>query len=113
MTNDRTNGASNRHSGDDSSSLEQRAQALLQESAEELDGRTRSRLTQARHAALDAVQRGTTHRSERSASSWWLPASAAAAAAVLTVMVSLNSGNGSREQEAQASLAPVDELEIV
>jgi hypothetical protein len=35
--------------------LAARARALLQQSAEDLDGRTRSRLTQARHAALAAA----------------------------------------------------------
>jgi hypothetical protein len=35
-----------------------RARTLLQQSAEDLDGRTRSRLTQARHAALAAAGSG-------------------------------------------------------
>lgn len=63
------------------SEFEKRTQELLEESATRLDGRTRSRLTQARHAALA--------RLEQPARQWWrpyVPAGAAAAAAVLAVV---------------------------
>jgi hypothetical protein len=62
--------------------FEKRTRELLEQSASRLDGRTQSRLTQARHAALD--------RSERPARFGWrtlLPAGAAAAVAVLALMV--------------------------
>jgi len=42
--------------------LEERSRALFQESVDRLDMRTRSRLTQARHAALEAADR-VRHRS--------------------------------------------------
>jgi hypothetical protein len=61
--------------------FEKRTQQVLEESVSRLDGRTRSRLTQARHAALAQL--------ERPARQWWrsyVPAGAAAAAAVLAVM---------------------------
>jgi anti-sigma-K factor RskA len=63
------------------SDLEKRTQEILDESVSRLDGRTRSRLTQARYAAL--AQLATPARQ------WWrsyVPAGAAAAAAVLAVV---------------------------
>ncbi|HEV7608102.1 MAG TPA: hypothetical protein VGO61_12235 [Steroidobacteraceae bacterium] len=62
--------------------FEKRTQEILEESAGRLDGRTRSRLTQARHAALAEL--------ERPARNWWrsyVPAGAAAAVAVLVVVM--------------------------
>jgi negative regulator of sigma E activity len=61
--------------------FEKRTQEILEESTSRLDGRTRSRLTQARHAALAQL--------EKPARQWWrpyVPAGAAAAAAVLAVV---------------------------
>ncbi len=63
--------------------FEDRLRAALDESVAHLDGRVRSRLTQARHAALDEMQR----RSRRAA--WWRPAvpvAAFGAAAVIAIM---------------------------
>lgn len=91
--------------------FEQRVQSLLQASAEELDGRTRSRLTQARHAALEAVGQRRTK-----VWFWALPASATMAAAVLAVMLSINSGQHSGMDGGDVQIAattPVDEFEIV
>lgn len=62
--------------------FEKRTREVLDESAGRLDGRTRSRLTQARHAALE--------RLEKPQRQWWrpyLPAGAATAAAVLAVII--------------------------
>ena len=62
--------------------FEKRTREVLEQSTAKLDGRTLSRLTQARHAALDRAQRSTRH--------WWriyVPAGAAAAVAVLAVMM--------------------------
>src|SRR5690242_5824593 len=61
--------------------FEKRTQEVLEESASRLDGRTRSRLTQARHAALAQLEKPARQR-------WrsYVPAGAAAAAAVLAVM---------------------------
>lgn len=61
--------------------FEKRTHDVLEESTARLDGRTRSRLTQARHAALAQL--------EKPARQWWrsyVPAGAAAAAAVLAVV---------------------------
>ena len=66
-----------------SNNFESRARAVLEESVTRLDGRTLSRLNQARHAALDAA-RGV------GALSWfsrgWLPAGATAAVALALVL---------------------------
>src|SRR5690349_11517034 len=62
--------------------FEKRSQDILEESTSRLDGRTLSRLTQARHAALS--------RLEAPRRAWWqgyLPAGTAAAAAVLMLVV--------------------------
>ena len=86
--------------------FEQRVQTLLRDSAEQLDGATRSRLTQARHAALDAVNKPQTKMRY-----WLMPASGAVAAAVLAVMLSTRTTL--QESEQVASAAPVDEFEII
>jgi len=62
--------------------LEQRSRALLIDSAENLSGSVRSRLTQARHAALAARHAGLRYRLQR-----WLPAGAMAAAALALLVV--------------------------
>jgi hypothetical protein len=64
------------------SPFERRTREVLEESTARLDGRTRSRLTQARHAALESVSRPT-----RPAWRAFLPAGATAALAVLAVVV--------------------------
>ena len=91
--------------------VEQRAQALLRESAEQLDGATRSRLTQARHAALAAAQR------KPAATRWLVPATAGAAAAVLAVVMTTQTPDietASPEMTAQTVNEPaVDELDII
>jgi hypothetical protein len=65
------------------SDLEKRTHEVLDESAARLDGRTRSRLTQARHAALAQLEQHPTRRRWRT----YAPAGLAMAAAVLAVMV--------------------------
>ena len=66
----------------DQTPFEKRSRAVLEESTAKLDGRTLSRLNQARQAAL--AQRASPQRQ------WWrldMPAGATAAAAVLAVMI--------------------------
>jgi hypothetical protein len=65
--------------------FEKRVRALLEESADHLDGRIRSRLTQARHAALDS-------RRHAAVTAWrgWAPAGALAASALLALLVFSN-----------------------
>jgi anti-sigma-K factor RskA len=66
----------------DPTEFEKRTHEVLEESVSRLDGRTRSRLTQARHAALAQLEQPARH--------WWrsyVPAGAAAAVAVLAVVM--------------------------
>ena len=65
-----------------SQDFEKRTREVLEESTARLDGRTLSRLTQARHAALEQSS-----RAERERFRLFLPAGAAAAAAVLAVVM--------------------------
>ena len=65
--------------------LEQRAKALFDESVSELDAQTRSRLAQARHAALSGLEPMPAARAWRA----WVPAAGLAAAALAAVGISL------------------------
>jgi len=62
-------------------SFEQRAHTLFQDSVENLDMRMQSRLTQARHAALEAAAR---RRAGSTRKGWWMPAAGVTAAAVVS-----------------------------
>lgn len=64
-----------------SSDFERRTREILDESAGRLDGRTLSRLTQARHAALSQAD-----KPERAAWRSWIPAGAAATAVLATAV---------------------------
>jgi anti-sigma-K factor RskA len=85
--------------------FEKRTHEVLEESAGRLDGRTRSRLTQARHAALAQLAQPARH--------WWrayVPVGAAAAVAVLAVVI----WSGQPPGTAPALVvSPVDDLELL
>ncbi len=85
-----------------SQDFEKRTRELLDESANRLDGRTQSRLTQARHAALEQSQRPA-----RARWSLFLPAGAAAAAAVLAVFMWVGRPNVISEP------AAVDDIDMI
>jgi hypothetical protein len=86
--------------------FEKRTQEVLDESTARLDGRTLSRLTQARHAALDQLQRPA-HHSWRS----YVPAGAAAAVAVLAVV--LWSGNRTDMNLPVSTSSPVEDIDLL
>jgi anti-sigma-K factor RskA len=87
--------------------FEKRSREVLEESATRLDGRTRSRLTQARHAALAQL--------DRPARQWWrsyVPAGAAAAAAVLAVTLYVQPGRIG-EPRVASNAATVEDMDIL
>lgn len=86
----------------DPTDFEKRTREVLDESAGRLDGRTRSRLTQARHAALSQL--------EQPQRRWWrsfVPAGAAAAVAVLAVVM------WSPSSPDQPLAGPGDDMELL
>jgi len=66
--------------------FEERSRALFKESVDGLDMRTRSRLTQARHAALAAADRSS-HRAWFARKPLWTSAAGVTAAAVLGIVL--------------------------
>jgi hypothetical protein len=70
---------------DNVSEFERNARTVLEESVQRLDARTRSRLNQARHAALEAAQ--SAHRPRWRSLTFMPAAGAAVAAALLAVML--------------------------
>jgi len=84
------------------SAFEKRTREVLEESTARLDGRTLSRLTQARHAALEQA---------RPARHGWrtlMPVGAAAAGVLAVVMISGRHGG-----EVQPAESPMDDLELL
>jgi hypothetical protein len=84
-------------------SLEERSRTLFENSVEQVDMRVRSRLTQARHAALEAAS----SRPSRMRVSWWTPAAGLTAAAVLGVALWM----GSPSAQHPVSLADAQSIE--
>lgn len=86
--------------------LESLARGVFDESVERIDGATRSRLTQARHAALAELER------PRFRLAPWVPAGALAGAAVLAVMLWTQPGPGGAPESALAAV-PADDFEML
>lgn len=88
--------------------FEARARAVFDEGVERIDGRLRSRLTQARHAAVAELGRPT---------AWlggWVPGTAVAAASVLAVALWLQPGGvGESPVVAPAVAALADDLDLL
>jgi len=88
--------------------IENRARAAFDASVERIDAATRSRLTQARHVALAALERPDAHLVS------WGPAAAMAAAAVLAVALWLGLGGpGQPELPGVAVATGVEDLELI
>lgn len=94
--------------GEEKTALERRAKALFDEGVDGLDARTRSRLTQARHAAVAAL----VQQREPFMRRWWLPAAGLATAALVAVIVVFNLNPAANQQLAAASLA-VEDMDIL
>lgn len=87
--------------------FERRARELLESSTERLEGRVRSRLTQARFAALEEARRARRWLGWRT----WIPAGALAGAAALAIV--LWSGHPEPPTAALDARNSLDDLEIV
>lgn len=88
--------------------FEKRARVLLEESSGRFDGRTQSRLTRARHAALAQLQKPAR-------APWWrwsVPAGAAAAA-VLAVVIWVGHPPAVEGPATLASLKSVEDFELL
>ncbi len=84
--------------------FEQRSKALFDESVAELDGSIRSRLTQARHAALEGADTQRRYRV-------WLPLAGLATAAAVTAFVVVP---GLRQQRTlPTSTASADDMTLL
>ena len=86
--------------------FEKRAKEVLDESAGRLDGRTRSRLTQARHAALARLE-----QPQRFGWRAYVPAGAAAGAAVLAVV--MYTGKPTTDPATMASASAAEDMELL
>jgi hypothetical protein len=95
-------------------SLEQRARTLFHDSVESLDMRVQSRLTQARHAALEAAGR---HRGGSMRKAWWMPAAGVTAAALVGAALMIGTPSGTPPGHHAVSLADaqsnLEDLDIV
>lgn len=91
---------------DKNRNIEEEARGVFDASVARIDGATRSRLTQARHAAVAELRRPVFRPVS------WLPAGAAAAAAVVAVMLWTQPGPGGVPAPVLAA-APVDDFELI
>ena len=93
------------------STFERNARTVLEHGVARIDGRTRSRLNQARQAALEAAATGRT--------AWWrsltlMPAAGAVAAAVLVSVMLLRGHPGSLPPTAvEAQHSEVEDLDLL
>lgn len=84
-----------------------RARAVFDEGVERIDGRVRSRLTQARYAAVAELGRPVAWRSA------WLPAAAVAAVSVLAVALWLQPGAPGDAPATPSVAALADDFELL
>jgi hypothetical protein len=92
--------------------LEERSRALFRDSVDGLDMRTRSRLTQARHAALKAADRSA-QRSWLFRSPFLKPAAGVSAAAVLAMALWLGGPLGHHSPMTADVPSTFEDLDIV
>jgi|SRR5580658_2239610 hypothetical protein len=93
------------------SGLEERSRTLFQDSVGNIDMRVRSRLTQARHAALEAAS--VSRRPWLLRASIWTPAAGVTAAAVLGVALWFGSPLGHHAMIASDNPTAFEDLDIV
>jgi hypothetical protein len=91
--------------------LEERSRALFHDSVDSLDMATRSRLTQARHAALAAA--APARRSWLFRMSRWTPVAGVTAAAVLGIALWVGSPPGNHGMSMADNQANLEDLDMV
>jgi hypothetical protein len=94
---------------DEKTELERRAKALFDAGVEGLDARTRSRLTQARHAAVATLARHRDPFPRR----WLLPVAGLATAALVAVVVVFNLDPAANEHRLAAASLAVEDMDIL
>ncbi len=87
--------------------LETHTRALFDASVESLDSRTRSKLTQARHAALAEMR-----PAQRRWMQTWIPLTGVTAVAILAVWLGLGQ-SGAIKPSSEAGELPLDDFDIV
>jgi negative regulator of sigma E activity len=92
-----------------STDFERRARAVLEAGTDRLDGRVRSKLTQARYAALAALEPPAT----RAAWSRWMPAGAVAATVLVAFVALVNRSPDPNLAPTADRLTAFDDLEIL
>ena len=92
-------------------SLEERSRALFEGSVENLDMRIRSRLTQARHAALESA--AARNRAWLPRRAWWMPAAGVTAAAVLGAALWIGTPLGNHAVSLADAQPNLEDLDIV
>ncbi len=92
-------------------SFEERSRALFHGSVENLDMRIRSRLTRARHAALEAA--AVSNGSWLSRKVWWTPAAGVTAAALLGAVLWMGTPLGHRTVSLADAQSNLEDLDIV
>ncbi|MGH8318653.1 MAG: hypothetical protein ACREUL_11835 [Steroidobacteraceae bacterium] len=104
---------------DGTADFEQRLRVLLDESVQRVGGRVRSRLTQARHAALAEAARPRRWHLRLRPAAWgrgrllWMPAAGAVAAAVLVAFVLWPHPPQGIYPAVEASHATVEDLDLL
>ena len=109
------------NNGEEMTEFERHARERLEESVLRIDGRVRSRLTQARHAAIETASKSKARRSVFWRVSTLMPTAGAAAAAILVAMVlwhrepqiELPTAEGAHPAEDLDLLADGDGLDLV
>jgi hypothetical protein len=94
---------------EEKTALERRAKALFDEGVDGLDARTRSRLTQARHAAVAALAQQREPFMRR----WLLPTAGLATAALVAVIVAFNLDPAANEPQLAAASLAVEDMDIL
>jgi hypothetical protein len=97
--------------GEQLTEFERRSRVVLEESLQRIDGRVRSRLNQARHAAVEAA--AARRRPLFSRLFTLVPTAGAAAAALMVAMVFWHGGGSGRLIEPPAHVDPAQDLDLL